>query len=263
MSKTPRPTGEPTEEELAMADAYVRLRLNVEHTWTVGMKRLLDEALRDICRIVWIYTGGRVNAESFRFKNHPMIELNISSVLDRLRSNLVMLLTMDCETLSDDTVGELEVAQFDSDIEDILDGLKEETESRVAAYFYAGYDRAEMEQQMVLTQSTPWTDKAWLSAVMALQGRAAARILREGGVTSEVGRSKVSANKVRLYGEGQMNERYKELMRPRNAGWFLSIVQDGTACEACKEEADKGWQPIEDYQGLWHPYCRCRFVFRE
>jgi hypothetical protein len=255
----------PNNNDIYNAKQFVLNRIEDELKAVRGASSLIEEATRKIITISKKY---KINPKNFRFSANKELKEEVDKVIKQLKYAIY------------DLIVGISVYEFDKDNEDMLaflnstyfnktlkerlgiytNRLKFEIEAAIAAGLFLNNGIEKILKGITTHIKAPYTNPDIISSFG--KGLSATRINTK-GISYGVGHSNSSFNALeRLIRNTVASSRMwwmGENAKKSGATGFFSFRGSSYPCAYC--DSMVGYHPIEEYQYIWHPNCRCYFVF--
>ena len=255
-----------TNKDIEEAKAFIRKRVEAE----ISMQNHLDDALlwaaKEIVRISYKY---KIKASLFRFSTHKALQKEVDEVLARLRE----LLYEYTETLSvaveeeekDNIILFINKDAYGHTLKERIgiytNRYKYELEAFVAAGLLSEVSKDELLANIRANLSAPYNNELFRTAVV--KGGMEATRIKTNGVNYGKGHATSARNLLNVLARNTISAAWMNMLglnaRNKGATGFYSFRGSSYPCSHC--DSMIGYHPIQEYQGQWHPNCRCFFVF--
>lgn len=254
-----------TDKDIKEAMAFIKDRVNAE----ISMQTHLDDALlaaaKEIAQIAYRY---KIKASLFRFSANQELHREVNNVIAKLRQRLyeyieTLALSVDKEQkdelllyINRETYGKT----LKERINTYTNRFKYEIEAFIAAALLSKLSVEKLIASIRQDLEAPYNNNLFKKGVQL--GGMATR-LRTGGVSYGNGHSNSSRNLLKSLSRNTIASAwmfmYGEIAKSKGAIGFFSFRGSSYPCAHCDDMT--GYHPIEEYRGMWHPNCRCFFVF--
>lgn len=245
-----------TDRQLREASEFVLERVRAEVSMETHVYPLLIEAAKKIIAIGYRYG---LSPGMFRFSENRRLKAEVDRIISELISEieemmweLALYVEEDKESMVALLSGEYKGATLEERFGRYASDFGREMQMLIGAGLFAGMT----EKELCAVVEKDYRHIANLKFVMAatVAGYATGIGRKNGVTTSSFYALNVLARNT--IARGWM-ERWRG-MHP-NATMFYSARGSSYPCAQCDDMV--GWHPIEEYEGLWHPNCKCIFIF--
>ena len=255
-----------SERDIQEAKAFVLRRVDAE----ISMQNHLDEALlwaaREIVAISYRY---KVKPNLFRFSANAQMQREVDAVIAKLREMLyeyVETLSVAVEEEKKPViVAHINEESYGSTLKERIhiytNRYKYELEAFMAAGLLFAYSKDKLLSTVRANLSAPYNNNLFRNTVV--RGGMVATRIKTNGISYGQGHSNSARNLLNTLSRTVIGDAwmyiYGENAKAMGATGFYSYRGSLYPCALC--DSMVGYHKIEDYQGLWHPNCRCFFVF--
>lgn len=245
-----------TEKQLREASQFVLERVRAEVSMETHIYPLLIDAAKKIIALGYKYglTPGK-----FRFSSDRQLKAEVDRIISELISEIEEMMwelalyeEEDEEGLMAFLMKKYKGATLEERFSQYADDFRAEMQMLIGAGLFADMTEKELYAVVEKDYKHIASLKFVLAAIVA--GYATGISHKNGVTTSSFYALNVLARNTIARGWMQ---RWKE-MHP-NATMFYSARGSSYPCAQCDDMV--GWHPIEEYEGLWHPNCKCIFIF--
>lgn len=253
-----------TEKDIQQAKQFVLKRVEAE----ISVQSRLDEALlwaaKEIIAIAYKYS---IAPKLFRFSVNPQLKKDVDAVLEKLREMLYdYVVAYSVAVDKDERDGIIALINQETyghtlkeRINTYVGRFKFELEAFIAAGLLHGLSKDKLLSSVRANLSNPYNNQ--LFRTTAVQGGMVATRIHTGGISYGQGHSNSSRNTLVTLLRTTVALAWMSIWGNRHKGakGFYSFRGSSYPCAWCDDMV--GYHPIEEYKGLWHPRCRCFFVF--
>lgn len=253
-----------TEEE---AKEAILARVGAELSMWASAYGRMKEAVKEVCAISVRYG---ISPKSFRFSADRNLERDVDKVLSGMVSAILSDMEEYAESLEAESPGggfvpylhgEDHGSTFEERLSTYKERFKYELEVAIAAGLLLGKGAQSITSSILSGMMSPYGNPDFRKALG--KGLAAARLAARG---SGFGKGQIpsAANSMSLLvktavGAMWMHGMYRSALDGGMHG-FVSFPGSSSPCGHCASLAGKA-QPMEDFPGLYHPRCKCYFLF--
>lgn len=257
----------PLSSEIEEAKTYIRSRMRVEESMRNNLEALMEKATKEMVAIAYRY---KVDVAHFRFSINHKMQKEINDVISRLKQDLEYYTIRyskeaiggDKELLEAYLRSELYGKTFFERNNIYCNRFKYEIEAGIAAALILKQTSQVAIDNIISNLNHPYENQLIREVLKRGDGNAT-RLLTK-GISYGVGRtnsmfkalSSLTQNTISstwMYNWGETH------ISPTTTG-FYSYRGSTYPCALCDDMA-KRFHSISEYQGMWHPYCKCYFVF--
>lgn len=253
---------EPTREEIREAEKFIFKRIDAEITSTRRLDDYLYEYAEKIVKVALKY---QIEPKLFRFSANSKMNDEINALLEELKLLLqdeTYLLCQEYNKENGEIVGyinrNIEGKTFKERLNIYVHRFKMELEGAIALGLIASLSEKQIVEQIAKFMNAPYNNPHyndyWGVGMKASRARTK-------GISYGVGRYNASRNMLELLLRFTISSTWMHfygLDHPDSIG-FVSMRGSSYDCPYCDEKV--GFHPIEEYQGQWHPRCKCIFIF--
>lgn len=253
---------EPTQEEIRQAQEFILKRIDAEIT---SSRRLDDYLLVFAEKIVRVALKYQIEPKLFRFSVNSKMEEEINSLLEELKYLLQDETYFLCQEYNKKIDGILEYANRNIEGKTFLQRLniyihrfKMELEGAIALGLIASLNEKQIVEQIAKFMNSPYNNPHYNDYWGV--GMKATRV-KTHGVSYGVGRYNGARNMLELLLRYTISSTWMHFYGKDHADsiGFISMRGSSYDCPYCDDMV--GFHPIEEYQGQWHPRCKCVFIF--
>ena len=247
----------PTEQQIQEAIDYVLRRVQAEQNIVSRLDRRVVEAAGEIISLAMKYD---IPPSMFRFSRNAALKRKVEEIISRLKEELSLQVAEYAgipEKTDEDgmwaIINRKRNGKTFAQRLDIYSGrLEFEIEAFIAAGLLRSLSRNEIVQAYERHHKRPYD---------FIQGNGSA--VRLQGVSYGVGKSNVAYNALSTLlrstvADAWMMADMKEAEK-KGATGFHSYRGSSYPCSLC--DSMTGYHPLSDFPGIWHPNCKCFFVF--
>lgn len=245
----------PTKEQIDEAKAYILKRVQAEISINHALQKYLKEAAGRIIEVAYRYN---VRPANFKFSATPGLIREVNAVIDWLREKLSES-TYEYATIpaEDDKSKVMAIITdnnhgmtFSERLSVYLDRFTDELEKFIAAGFVA-----KISESALLSLFNSQYKTIWTNSLITRHNKTAASF--------GVGKSNVSYNMFDLLMRNTVADAwmYARMFKAKRDGskGFYSFRGSSYDCPYCDSKI--GYHPMSEFPGVWHPRCKCYFVF--
>lgn len=229
-----------------------------------GASSLIGEATRKLINVSKKY---KIAPKHFRFSNNPDLNSEVNAIIKRLRSELydvIEELAIVKEEEKEKQLTFLNSLLFGKTLKERIDiytnRYKYEVEAAIAAGLFLDNDVEHILRNITTHHKAPYTNPDIVQSFG--HGLSATRIKTE-GISYGVGKSNSSFTSLEKLIRNTIASSWMywlgEQALNKGAKGFFSYRGSSYPCAYC--DSMTGYHPIDEYKYLWHPNCRCYFVF--
>lgn len=255
-----------TNKEIEEAKAFILDRVNAE----IYIQDKLDEALlwaaKEIANIAYIY---KIKASLFRFSANKQLNREVEAVIAKLREMLYEY-TEAVATKTDkenkyNLIPYINSKKYGKTVKEKINTYtnryKYELEAFIAAGILWGYSINKLLANIQQDITAPYNNKLFKDSVK--KGGMIATRIKSNGISYGQGHAISARNQLNILLRNTVASTwmyaYGQQAQENGATGFYSYRGSTYPCALCDDMV--GYHSIEDYQGLWHPNCRCFFIF--
>lgn len=245
-----------TDKQLKEASKFVLDRVRAEVSMENFIYPLLLEYAKKIIDVAYKYG---ISPGKFRFSSDRQLKAEvdriISELLEEIREamwDLALYEAEDEDSLRTFLLGEYKDSTLDERFDYYEKAFRDEMQMLLGGAFFAGIDREELKGILEKEYKHIANLEFVLEAIVAGY---ATNITRRNGVTTS------SFYALNVLSRNTIARGWMERWRTMHEGakGFYSLRGSSYPCAQCDDMV--GWHPIDEYEGLWHPNCKCIFIF--
>lgn len=259
---------QPTDKQREEAINYIAKRIDTELAVKIGLRNTLLSAAD---RIIAIGMKYNISPSKFKFSANKALNRKIDIIIAELRETIYDMVerasVYDREDEDkDEIIAYVNSEQYGKTFSErnriYCDRFKFELEAAIAAALLSGQSESTVKSNVRSFLSSPYSIPAFKVAVKEGKRSVATRIAN-GGVSFGVGRYVSSYNSLTSLTRNTVASSWMHYLgwkKGKECKYFYSVRGSSYPCAECDSHVGRLY-PISEYPVIWHPNCRCIFIF--